>query len=237
MAGKGERFIEAGHKVPKPFLPIDDKTMVERVAENVSPSATHRIIFISLEEHKGLMDSLIQKKFDPNQSSWVNLQATPTEGAACTSLLACDYINSDEPLIIANSDQLIDWHIDDFIQDAEKGKYDASMLIIRTYSKNYSYAQVIGLGEGREVMRTAEKESISPFGTVGIYWWKRGKDFVKSAKEMIEVNDRFAGEFYVCPTFNYLSRKMRIGAYQMHPDKCHFLGDPHSYNAYLKSTK
>ena len=33
-----------------------------------------------------------------------------TEGAAVTTLLAKEYINSNEPLLIANSDQIVEWN-------------------------------------------------------------------------------------------------------------------------------
>ena len=37
---------------------------------------------------------------------------------------------------------------------------------------------------------------------MGVYWWKKGSDYVKYAEQMIEKNIRTNGEFYVCPVFN-----------------------------------
>jgi len=48
----------------------------------------------------------------------------------------------------------------------------------------------------------AEKKVISNNATVGIYYWKQGKDYVKYAKQMIKKNLRINNEFYVCPVFN-----------------------------------
>jgi hypothetical protein len=59
----------------------------------------------------------------------------------------------------------------------------------------------------------AEKNVISENATVGIYFWKKGSDYVKYADQMIAANDRTNNEFYVCPVFNYAikdNKKIRI---------------------------
>ena len=38
-----------------------------------------------------------------------------TEGAACTTLLAKELIDNDEPLVMANSDQFIEWDSNEFM--------------------------------------------------------------------------------------------------------------------------
>ena len=48
----------------------------------------------------------------------------------------------------------------------------------------------------------AEKKPISKIATAGIYYWRKGEDYVKFAKQMIAKDIRTNGEFYVCPVFN-----------------------------------
>lgn len=43
---------------------------------------------------------------------------------------------------------------------------------------------------------------ISNLATVGIYYYKKGSDFVKYAERMISKDIRVNNEFYVCPVFN-----------------------------------
>jgi NDP-sugar pyrophosphorylase family protein len=221
MAGKGSRFTEAGYTTPKPFLPIQGIPMIERVIENVRPSEPHRIILIHLMEHQELLKDI------PHDVAIPITQVT--DGAACTVLLARELIDTTDSLLVANSDQYVDWEVNDFIE--KSSWYDAAILTLPANEEKYSYAQV----KGTEVIRTAEKKVISPFGTVGIYWWKNGRDFVRSATRMIAEDDRFNNEFYVCPTFNYLPRTKRIGHYLLPSSKCHFLGAPKEYEAYLSS--
>jgi dTDP-glucose pyrophosphorylase len=52
------------------------------------------------------------------------------------------------------------------------------------------------------VVEVAEKRPISNIATVGIYYYKHGKDFVKAAEQMMEKNIRTNNEFYVAPVFN-----------------------------------
>ena len=43
-----------------------------------------------------------------------------TEGTACTVSLALNKLDLDKPLLIANSDQLVDFDVEEFITDALK---------------------------------------------------------------------------------------------------------------------
>ena len=52
------------------------------------------------------------------------------------------------------------------------------------------------------VTEVAEKKPISNNATVGIYWWKKGSEYVKYAEQMIKKDIRTNNEFYVCPVFN-----------------------------------
>lgn len=203
-AGRGQRFKDAGYTIPKPYLPIGGKTMLERVIENVTPSQPHRFIVIRPED-----------------------VAEVTEGAVCTVLLHKKDINDSQPLLIVNSDQLINWSVDDFLGRANA--YDGYILTLPTKDPRYSFAEVAK----DEIIRTAEKKPISSHGTVGVYWFKRGDDFVKAAERMIEDNDRSNNEFHVCPAYNYLPRTRRIGYHEVSAVNAHFLGTPETYERYL----
>ena len=37
----------------------------------------------------------------------------------------------------------------------------------------------------------------------GMYYYKKGSDFVKYANQMIEENRKVKGEFYICPVYNF----------------------------------
>ena len=154
-----------------------------------------------------------------------------TEGAACTTLLAKQYINKDEPLIIANSDQFVEWDNDEFIYSCSASDLDANILTFKSTHPKWSYVKLNSLGNVTEV---AEKKPISNVATVGIYYWRKGSDYVKYAEQMINKNIRINNEFYVCPVFNEaIQDGKKIRTYNI--EKMWGLGTPEDLNFFLES--
>ena len=114
-------------------------------------------------------------------------------------MLAKKYINNDDPLIIANSDQYIDWNSSKALYDFNSKKLDGAILTFEAIHPKWSYAKCDEEGYVTEV---AEKKVISKNATVGVYYWKKGLDYVSSAEQMIKKNIRINNEFYVCPVYN-----------------------------------
>jgi dTDP-glucose pyrophosphorylase len=122
-----------------------------------------------------------------------------TDGAARTTLLAKEFINKDEPLLIANSDQYVEWNSNECLYAFNADGIDAGIVTFEATHPKWSYARV---GSDGFVAEVAEKKPISNEATVGIYFWKKGSDYVKYAEQMIAKDIRTNNEFYVCPVFN-----------------------------------
>jgi dTDP-glucose pyrophosphorylase len=154
-----------------------------------------------------------------------------TEGAACTVLLAKEFINNDEPLVIANSDQFIEWNSLEFFYKMNEQNLDAGIVSFRATHPKWSYAKVDDNGFVTEV---AEKNPISDIATVGVYYWKHGGDFVKYAESMISKNIRVNNEFYVCPVFNEaLLDGLKIKTFDV--PKMWGIGTPEDLNYFLEN--
>jgi len=196
MAGAGSRFEKAGYTFPKPLIDVRGKPMIQWVVDNLNVEAKY--IFIVQKSHfekYNLKDTL--NNFCPNNEI-VQIDGI-TEGAACTTLLAKQYIDNDEPLIIANSDQFVEWDSDEFMYASSASDLDANILTFKSTHPKWSYAK---LNDSGYVTEVAEKKPISDIATVGIYYWRKGSDYVKYAEQMISKNIRVNNEFYVCPVFN-----------------------------------
>lgn len=196
MAGAGSRFEKAGYTFPKPLIEVNGKPMIQVVVENLNIDANY--IFIVQKSHL--------EKY--NLSQTLNLIAPNckivcvdglTEGAACTTLIAKDFIDNDSPLLMANSDQYVEWFSDEFMYNMNTSSVDGGILTFNSTHPKWSYAKLDNNGFVSEV---AEKNPISNIATVGIYYWKKGSDYVKYAEQMIKKNVRTNNEFYVCPVFN-----------------------------------
>jgi dTDP-glucose pyrophosphorylase len=59
------------------------------------------------------------------------------------------------------------------------------------------------------VLRTAEKEMISEIAVAGLYYFRRGSDFVTGASHML-VSSADGEEVFVCPVFNELIKKRKV---------------------------
>ena len=199
MGGLGSRFEKEGYTTPKPFLPIFGKEMYKWVIENMLPRdpvlrakvQTHIIV---REEHRSL--------FQHTEGFHLHTLPSLTEGPACTVLAIKDIINTSNPLVIANSDQHLEWDSDALYYSLLHPSIDG---IISSFSQldpsdiKWSYAKT---DANQRVMEVAEKKYISSNASTGIYGWSHGSDFVAYTESMIQQNIRVNNEFYVCPVYN-----------------------------------
>ncbi|EAJ6954627.1 lipopolysaccharide biosynthesis protein [Campylobacter jejuni subsp. jejuni] len=223
MAGLGSRFAKAGFDKPKPFIDVLDKPMIVRVLENLKYKDA-RYILIARKEHLTKEKKLVDEIKNNFNVEFIPIDKL-TEGTACTVLYARKYINNDMPLMIANSDQIVDINIADFINDSFKRGLDGSILTFIDKEKNpkWSFAKL----NNDLVVEIKEKEAISEFATVGIYFFNKGKIFIESAIDMIIENDRVNNEFYTCPVYNYAIKSgAKIGIYNIDFSKMHGIGTP-----------
>ena len=152
-----------------------------------------------------------------------------TEGAACTTLLAKEYIDNEQPLIMANSDQFLEWNSNEFMYKMQEQNAEGGIVTFTATHPKWSFAKLDELGYVTEV---AEKNPISNIATVGVYYWQKGSDYVKYAERMIDKNIRVNNEFYVCPVFNQaLQDGKKIRTYQI--EKMWGLGTPEDLMSYL----
>ncbi len=196
MAGRGSRFAKEGYVMPKPLIDVHGKPMIEVVTNNIRPKCEHKFIYLCLQEHLEKYDLENRlKEMSPNCIVVPVNQVT--EGAACTVLLSERYIDNDDMLMIANSDQYVDIDINEYIRAIE----GSDGLIMTMYADDPKWS-FIQYDKKKYVTMVREKEVISNEATVGIYNFKRGSDFVRYAHQMIDKNIRVNNEFYVAPVYN-----------------------------------
>jgi HAD superfamily hydrolase (TIGR01509 family) len=230
MAGAGSRFQQAGYTFPKPLIDVQGKPMIQVVVDNLNIDATY--IYVVQKEHreKYNLDTLLNL-ITPN-CKIVEVDGL-TEGAACTTLLAKQHIDNDKPLLMANSDQFVEWDSNEFMYKMIEQKVDGGILTFKATHPKWSFVKVDEYGYVTEV---AEKNPISDIATVGVYYWAKGSDYVKYAEQMIQKNIRTNNEFYTCPTFNEaIGDGKKIKTFNI--EKMWGLGTPEDLNYYLENKK
>lgn len=230
MAGAGSRFEQAGYTFPKPLIDVQGKPMIQLVVENLNMDANYIFVVQKSHREKYNLDTLLN--LITPKCKIVEVDGV-TEGAACTALLAKEYIDNDNPLFFANSDQFVEWDSNEFMYKMNETNTDGGIVTFRSTHPKWSFAKIDDRGL---VMEVAEKNPISDIATVGYYYWKHGSDFVKYAESMIEKNIRVNNEFYVCPVFNQaIEDGKEIRTFDI--PKMWGLGTPEDLKYYLENHK
>lgn len=231
MAGSGKPFLQAGYTFPKPLIDVNGKSMIQLVAESLRPSVPHQFIFVCRKEHydqfslSEIFDRAVGKKY-----SVIQLTA-PTQGAACSVLTAADLIDSDDDLIVANADQVVDIDIDEFINSARRSRSEGTIMTFPTTHPKWSFVRV---DKNKYVIEVAEKKVISNLATVGIYYFKSGKKFLESTVSMIEKDIRFNNDFYVSLVYNeMIMNNMKIKNWNIKPNVMHSMATPEDLMKYM----
>ena len=230
MAGAGSRFEKAGYTFPKPLIEVRKKPMIQVVIENLNIDANYIYVVQKSHREKYNLDTLLNL-LTPG-CKIVEVEGI-TEGAACTALLAKKYINNDNPLFFANSDQFVEWDSNEFMYKMQETNADGGIVTFKATHPKWSFAKINEQGLVTEV---AEKNPISDIATVGYYYWKQGSDFVKYAEQMIDKNIRVNNEFYVCPVFNQaIENNLQIRTFNT--KGMWGLGTPEDLSYYLENYK
>lgn len=200
MAGAGSRFRKAGYANIKPLIDVKGRPMIQRVVQNLNLMSHHILICQQAHIQEYHLDSVLPWLMQPGQTCEIKAVDGLSEGAACTILSVADLIDNDAPLIIANSDQFVEGSMTAFMYKMQSEAVDGGLLVFRgTEDPKWSYAKLNAEGWVSDIQ---EKKVISEWATVGIYYWKRGSDFVRYTRQMIEKNIRVNNEFYVAPVYN-----------------------------------
>jgi len=229
MAGLGSRFANVGYKLPKPLIDVNGKHMIQVVVENLNVNAHY--IFIVMKKHADEynFDEILREVTCDNYE--VIIIDKITEGSACTVLTVRELIDNDAPLILANSDQYLDWNPYDFL--VKSLGVDGVISCFNADHQKWSYAKVNDDGRVTEV---AEKRVISNLATTGIYYFRRGSQFVRGADSMISKNIRTNNEFYNCPIYNEIIQEG--GDVRVHMcEKMWGIGVPEDLEYYLQYHK
>ncbi len=225
MAGEGSRFSKAGYTDPKPFISVNNKSMINLVHDNIGIEG--RYIFVAKSDHVNKYS--LEKHLSNFCSNFIIIeQGGRLEGATKSALLANELIDNDEPLLIVNSDQHIDWDAKKTIDSFIESGVDGSILTFKSIEPKWSYAKI----KDEIVEEVFEKIVVGDNATCGVYFWKRGSDFVKYANRMIEKNIKTNNEFYICPVYNQAIKDGKVISYHQ-VDGMEGLGTPEDLESYL----
>lgn len=209
MAGAGKRFAEAGYPIHKPMIEVTDWRTGERVPMVVGATKDlpgveaegANVMYLDRTFHKEAgVEEQIQSYFP--KCHFLTVEKL-TEGQACTCLLAKEWINKEESLLIAGCDNGMIFEEDRF----EQAKQQAEVLaftyrhqeIVNENPSAYGWIQADLEGHITKlsIKKPLSATPVEDHAIVATFWFRKGKDFVRAAEKMIAEEDRICQEFYV----------------------------------------
>jgi len=229
LAGKNQFFPEAEYPFPKPLIEFNGKTMIEHIIDNFSSIQKEKqfIFIINSEDCKKYhLDNVLN--ILTNHTCKILKLDNETKGAACSAMMAVEYINNDTPLIISNADQLFDTNLQNVISTFENS--DAGVITFESIHPRWSYVR---LNSENKVIETAEKRPISKSAVAGFYYFQNGKDFIRSSSKMIKKDASVNGHYFISPTLNEMVLENKtINVFKIENNKYHTFYTPQKIKEY-----
>jgi NDP-sugar pyrophosphorylase family protein len=187
--------------MPKPLINVLGRPMYSWAADGLPLDKAHQIIFICLGEHLAAcnLEADIHQRYGRYNPRIVPVESV-TRGQACTVLLARESIDNDEPLLIFNADTYCPTTLTAAL-DRYDPPADGVLDVFEVAGDRWSFVRCDPSGR---VVETAEKRRISNLASTGLYYFRRGSDFVRHADAAIAAEETTGGEFYVAPLYNRL---------------------------------
>ena len=226
IAGKAQRFIDAGYTMPKALILAKNKHVIDWAMDSVDTKDCNLIFMVRVDHvYNFSIDKILKQKF--GEDITIIKLSKVTRGALETCTLAREYIDNDLPLIVYTPDV----HFGPvFNPETISEDSDGFLLTFTANSPDHSYSEY---GEDGVVTSVVEKEVISKEANVGLYHFKSGKIFLKYADEMIDNEIMYKNEFYIAPMYNLMIRDgLKITA--SNTEKMHVLGTPHQFEFFCK---
>lgn len=233
LAGKNQFFSENEYPFPKPLIEFNGKTMIEHVIDNfLSIEKEKQFIFIVNEEDckKYHLDNVLN--ILTSHTCKIIKLTNDTKGAACSAMMAVEYIDNNTPLIISNADQLFNTNLQDVVSTFKNS--DAGVITFESIHPRWSYVR---LDKQNHVTETAEKRPISKSAIAGFYYFQKGSDFINSSSKMIKKDANINGLYYISPTLNEMVLENKtITIFQIENSKYHTFYTPQKIQEYERLT-
>lgn len=236
MAGLGSRFIRGGYRKPKPLIDVNGKPMIKAVIESMGITDRAFFHFIVRDYKDSALEYELHKVLKECGVVYTSvILYEETRGAAETCLKVASHIDSNTPLIITNCDQIFTQTLNPFVDYCLSSDHDG---VVATYSSIDPKNSFVKLDKYGKAQVFAEKSPISDKALTGLHYWRRGCDFVRSARAMIADDHRENNEYYVAPTYNYLIKEGKfITTFEEDYKSTVLIGTPEDLDAYITSVR
>lgn len=202
MAGRGQRFRDAGYDKPKYAIEVHGRTLFAWALASLDTwlqDAPHVVFLCRAEDEATAFIAREGAKLGITSSEVIELDRT-TDGQATTALRAGPAIDDPgAPFLVYN----IDTHVRPGAMRAQDAEGDGWIPCFPGQGSGWSFAAV---GPDGEVTDVREKQRVSPHATVGLYWFSSFARYaaVYTSHYGTAGGTNAAGERYIAPMYNSL---------------------------------
>jgi capsule biosynthesis phosphatase len=195
-AGEGTRF-QSVLSTPKPMILLKGKPLLVWSLRSLPITSSDTVVIVVQKKHRVRhhLEALIRDEYPFLSVTWIELDAL-TSGQLETVLKAKEALTLNEGLVVFNSDTyfesntLTSW----FADDAVEGVIPCASV----EGDSWSFCDV---KEGHEVTRVTEKNRISEWGSVGLYYFRQLELFFKYTEAQLK-GSVSESEYYVAPLYD-----------------------------------
>ncbi len=199
MLGISSQEKIAGY--PLSLYEIQKKSILERVIDNYKSLEAQLIFVIGENEEKKYHLSSISNTLSKTKGQIITVRR-PTAGALCTCLLAIDYLDDNEELIIANTDQLFRSPFGNLLNKVSE-KADSAVFSFNSVHPRWSYS----FSKEGVVQSIREKDPYTRQALAGVTYFRKSKYFKEAAFKALLKERSVDSIYYVAPSINELILK------------------------------
>lgn len=232
MAGRGSRFYKAGYTVPKYEIIAHGRSLFDwsmlSIKNFLAPDV--RVIFVCLQENKSV--NYVRQRCNALGLRDVHIieLSQITDGQATSAYVAREHWLPSNPLLIYNIDTYIDpqalkpSHI--------RGGSDGWVPCFQASGEHWSFVKPDDEGWA---VNLAEKQRISKFATIGLYWFARAECYEQAyIRFFVGDNNLVKGERYIAPMYcQIISEGKKVSISDLPLDDVHVLGTPKELENFL----
>lgn len=214
----GQNFEKNSEEYPLYLTEISEKLIIEKQIDYCRGLKPRKFLFCVKDKdiQNFQVDSVIKQLVPDSEIIIINDR---TMGAVCTALLSIEFINNEEELILLAVDDFIEVSSENILQFFRESNSDAGVVSFNSVHPRYSFAK---LDAENLVIEVSEKKPISKNALVSFYYYKRGSDFVESAKNVIRKDNLINGAFYLSQTLNeMILEQKKVSIYKINNEKFH----------------
>jgi len=227
MAGRGARTKELGEF--KPFIEINGVKMLGWLLRSIACKIREadELIFITTSEYseqfnvQPCLQDVLRDDGISNSFELITTAGVP-QGPSATVYHAAPHLVSDQPAIVVNCDQYID-----FDMPEDMPQMSGFLPVYAQFGEKSSYVEI----EDGVITRIVEKQNISNLASAGVYSVSDGRALVRAIEKQFEEMQLTNNEFYIGPALNNLIHE----GYRFYPTGVrakYDLGDVHGISLF-----